>query len=286
MKPVTHVTSLAALGAMLAAGLCVRAATQELILDPPKLQTPIDGGAFVFVRDAKAEFEDANQRYEQLRFADAVVAYERMLAAGQHSVNVLFNLGNACFKAGKTGRAIGAYRQAELLAPRDPDIRANLRFARARVAGGLAAEQPWWERALMSVTLNEWTALAIAAFWALFILLALGEWRPAWKRPLRGAVFVSAGAFTAWLACIVAVFVVLHGRPAAVVIADEVVVRYGPLEVSKVAYTLRDGMEVRVIGRKDDWLQVLDASQRAGWVKRGDVVELPAVTGYFASAVM
>jgi hypothetical protein len=277
---------LAILFVLLNASLCAVPAERDLPSDPKPSQTPANDGAFVFLRDSKAQFELANQRYEQLRFMDAVLVYERMLTNGRASVPVLFNLGNAQFKAGRTGSAIVAYRQAERLAPRDPDIRANLRFARARVAGGFAAEPPWWERALTTLTPDEWTALAAVAFWLMFLFLALGQWRSAWRRPLRGAVFVSGGAFAAWVACVASLVFVLHQRPGAVVTADEVVVRYGPVDVSNVAYTLRDGMEVRIIGRKDDWLQVLDGSQRAGWVRRGDVVELPATAAHFASAVM
>ena len=41
---------------------------------------------------------------------------------------LLFNYGNAEFKSGNLGKAIAAFRRAELLAPRDSEIRANLRF--------------------------------------------------------------------------------------------------------------------------------------------------------------
>ena len=45
------------------------------------------------------------------------------------------NLGNAYFKSGQLGKAIAAYREAEQMSPRDPDVRANLRFARNQVQG-------------------------------------------------------------------------------------------------------------------------------------------------------
>ena len=44
---------------------------------------------------------------------------------------VVFQLGNAHFKSGQLGRAIAAYRQAEELAPRDPDLRANVQFTQS-----------------------------------------------------------------------------------------------------------------------------------------------------------
>jgi Flp pilus assembly protein TadD len=85
--------------------------------------------------DAATGFEAANRQYEKGDFAGAAKAYAALLDQGQHSSAVLFNLGNAHFKAGQLGAAIAAYRRAEALAPRDPDIRANLQFAREKVAG-------------------------------------------------------------------------------------------------------------------------------------------------------
>ena len=82
-----------------------------------------------------AAFDAANKLYEQGKPAEAAQAFERLAQAGQTSGPLYFNLGNACFKAGQIGRAIAAYRQAELLAPRDPDARANLQFARKQVEG-------------------------------------------------------------------------------------------------------------------------------------------------------
>jgi Flp pilus assembly protein TadD len=72
-------------------------------------------------------------RAEQIR--EAAAAYEQILTNGAVSPALYFNLGNAHFKAGQLGRAIAAYRQAERLTPRDPDVRANLQFARNRVQG-------------------------------------------------------------------------------------------------------------------------------------------------------
>ena len=55
-----------------------------------------------------------------------------MVRAGAASPAVYFNLGNAFFKQGQIGRAIAAYHSAQTVDPRDPDVRANLGFARER----------------------------------------------------------------------------------------------------------------------------------------------------------
>ena len=57
----------------------------------------------------------------------------------------------------------------------------------------------------------------------------------------------------------------------AVVVVSETVVRRGPLEESQSYFNLRDGAEVIVLDQKDNWLQVSDAVNRVGWVRREQV---------------
>src|SRR5881396_3448439 len=136
--------------------------------------------AFARADNIASAFEQANRLYEQGQFPEAAAAYQKIIVNGQVSPALYFNLGNALFKSGQIGRAILNYRLAEQLAPRDPDIRANLRFARNQVAGAGARPAGWWRRWTGQLTLNEWTTLAAAAVWLWFALLAIVQWRPAW----------------------------------------------------------------------------------------------------------
>ena len=70
--------------------------------------------------DVSADFAAANKLYAEGEFAEASSAYDAILKTGAQSPALLFNAGNAEFKAGHLGKAIAAYRQAELLAPRWP----------------------------------------------------------------------------------------------------------------------------------------------------------------------
>src|SRR3974390_2710102 len=100
-------------------------------------------------------FDGANRLYEEGKYTDAVRAYQTLVQSGTVSPALYFNFGNALFKSGQIGRAIAAYRQAALLTPRDPDVRANLQFARNQVQGPtLRAGR--WERWLGRLSLNEW----------------------------------------------------------------------------------------------------------------------------------
>ena len=64
-------------------------------------------------------------------------------------------------------------------------------------------------------------------------------------------------------------------RSTAIVIAREATVRAGPLEESQSAFTANDGAELRVLDRKDDWLQVTDGTSRIGWLRREQALVTP-----------
>ena len=88
-------------------------------------------------------FDSANKLYEEGKFAEAVSAYEKLAQSGETSAALYFNLGNAFFKSGQIGRAVAAYRTAEQLTPRDPDVRANLQFARNQAQGPTLSPGRW-----------------------------------------------------------------------------------------------------------------------------------------------
>jgi len=229
--------------------------------------------------DLATAFDAANRLYEQRKFAESAGKYEELARAGAVSPIVYFNLGNAWFKAGQLGRAIAAYREAQRLAPRDPNVRFNLQFVRKQVTGSEQLPGPVWKQWLTNLTVNEWTVTAVVAFWILFILLALGELRPSWRSALRIWTATAAVAFLAFAFLLGAAMYDSHKTHAAVVITPNTVVRYGPLDESEVYYQLRDGSELEVLdekrtGANQSWLMVQDATRRTGWLKRQEVVVL------------
>lgn len=238
--------------------------------------------------DAGAAFDAANKLYEQGKFTEAAAAYQQLLPSAPRSETLWFNLGNAWFKAGQLGRAVAAYRQAEELAPRDPAVRFNLNFARKKVSGSDSPAGPAWRRALGALTLNEWTVLASVALWLWFVLLALREWRPAWRQALSGYTATTGASVLLLIGCVAVAAELRFNTISAVVISHEAIVRSGPLEEAKVLHQFRDGTEVTVLDQKDlgagdqkqAWLQVSDGANRSGWLK-GDQV---AVIGTILNA--
>ncbi len=238
--------------------------------------------AFLFQAHARADlstnaFESANKLYEEGKFAEAASAYQKLAQSGQASAALYFNLGNAFFKSSQIGRAIAAYRQAEQITPRDPDLRANLQFARNQTQAPTLSPGRW-QRWLGRLTLNEWTLLAAGAVWLWFLLLAILQWRPALRPTLRGYLYGLAAVCLALSACVLFTLRETRFTRTAIVITREATVRYGPLAESPAAFTVHDGAELRVLDQKDEWLQVSAGPRRIGWLRRDQTLLHPRST--------
>lgn len=223
-----------------------------------------------------SQFDAANKLYAQNKFAEAAMAYEQIIAGGSVSPALYFNLGNAHFKAGQLGRAIAAYRDAQELAPRDPDVRANLQFARNRVQGPRVTPARW-QTWLATLTANEWAVFSTGAIWVMLGLLIVRCVRPAWTPALRPWTLASIIAALVVLASARLAIHLSNSQFTGIVTVADATIRTSPLDESPSSFTVHDGAELRVLDHKDEWLQVTDDNRRFGWVKRSSMNWSPAM---------
>jgi tetratricopeptide (TPR) repeat protein len=228
----------------------------------------------LFAADVATEFSAVNKLYAEGKFGDAATAYEKMLATGAQSPALLFNAGNAAFKAGHLGKAITAYRQAELLAPRDAELRANLAFVRNQVQGATLRESSW-QKWVGALTLNEGAILTAAFFWTMLAFLALRQINPALTPKLRTATRLAV-ALTVFSGAILGLQAANHfNSSVAVVTATDATARSGPFDEAQNVFSARDGAELKVLDRHDDWVQVANSAGKIGWLSRKQAEILP-----------
>jgi uncharacterized protein YgiM (DUF1202 family) len=55
----------------------------------------------------------------------------------------------------------------------------------------------------------------------------------------------------------------------------EVTARSGPFDDAQSAFSARDGAELRVLDRHDDWVQVASGTGKTGWLSQKQVEVLP-----------
>ncbi len=208
-------------------------------------------------------FADAARAYDENRLLDAIAGWQSLANEGQALPAVLFNLGNAYYRNGDLGEAIRAYRQAQTLAPRDPDIRANLGFA-AQTAGAELPARPALVGLLLEASQAEWRQLATSAYWLL--ALALAAWI-LWPRA-RFTARPAAAAMAFLLALALAGLWVHRGlrqTPECVVMIPDQKVFSGPLETSTPLLAIPEGAIVRQLDQRGGWREIHYESTR-GWL--------------------
>ncbi|NLB66060.1 MAG: tetratricopeptide repeat protein, partial [Lentisphaerae bacterium] len=213
--------------------------------------------------DPNRTFVEAAKAYDDNQLADAIAGWQSLLDAGHIQPAVLYNLGNAHFRAGHLGQAIRAYRHAQTLAPRDPDIRANLTFA-AQTAGITLPHRPPPLALLHNASRAEWRALAHAAYWILALLLAARLLLPRQRTILRPAIILALLLLLLSLAGLTAHHRLQH-RPELVVIPPGQTLLSAPLPTATPLLDLPQGAIVRQRGQRDTWLEIQYQSTR-GWL--------------------
>lgn len=218
---------------------------------------------------ALTTFFRANALYGEAKYADAAAEYEKIVATGVDSPALYFNLGNAYFKTGDVGRTILNYERARVSTPGDPDLRANLAFAREQ--SGDADPTPLWVQVLLPLAdrVATDTLLLIASMLVslTFLLLAAGRMWPAAER--FATVNAIAAGIVAVLVAVSAVYrLATVDVPAVAVVVGKTpaAVRFEPQASGTTHFEAKPGAVLHVIGDREGWVQVERTDGRRGWI--------------------
>ncbi|MCC7262968.1 MAG: tetratricopeptide repeat protein [Candidatus Latescibacteria bacterium] len=223
---------------------------------------------------AVAAFNQGNEHYRQGEYPQARESYLAVVAAGIADPQVYYNLGNACFKAGRLGEAVLWYERARRLAPRDADLLANLRFAeglRLDQTGPAGGVGQWLEEVYLFPTLDELSLVFSLVFLA---ACGLGGWR-LWQR--TWGTWWRLGLFAGALCLAVIAGIYLGARyygqaqAQAVVIAAEVSARSAPDPAQTPVFVVHEGTRLALIRSEGEWLLVRLPGGLSGWVPAGAV---------------
>lgn len=237
-----------------------------------RMAPPPSAAAKAGFADPREVFARANSLYEGGAYKEAASEYEKLVEDGYAGGNLYYNLGNACLKLDRKGKAILYYKKALLLLPRDQDVKTNLEYAFSLVEDRLAPRQkPWcarrWDTVVGWFTLREWRIAAAAIFWGLCAVLIALIYAPGARQVFSRAAMVAAVLFAVSAA---AAFsrAYLDGQEQAVILSREAKVRYGPSEKDVIAFILHEGAVVELENEKGDWCQVSLPDGKAGWVEK------------------
>lgn len=217
------------------------------------------------VRPPDRLFVQAAEAYDQRDFHKAQTCYAEIQAQGLVAPELYFNLGNTYMRLGQWGQAILSYRRAHALAPRDPDLASNLRFA-LDLAGALTPAPPPWQKIREHLNRGEWMTCALACYWVAALLVAIHLLLP--RRP-RWCLRLAFMALCGFAVAAAALFDLHRWQtdPEAVILAPDVQSLFAPLESATAHFRLPEGSVVRIRERAGDWVKV-EAGGKSGWIRQ------------------
>lgn len=217
----------------------------------------------------------ARAAYDASDYTQARTLYLELQAAGFSSAELYFNLGNAEFKSGRLGRAIGYYRRAAQVSPGDTDIRYNLNFARTLVkrptekTGALTRLAKRFFQALpgRTLALAAWVAYMILALVAGWLIVRHGQGQILrWAAVLSGALFV---LLAAWASVRI---LADRNMQWGVIIVNQAEARNGPSSDYEVGFKVPVGREVRVLGQEGSWIAIgLTPEGYKGFIQESEI---------------
>jgi hypothetical protein len=226
-------------------------------------------GSSVVVAAPGDDFKAANQLYDAGKFAEAAAAYEKIELKTAH---VYYNLGNAWFRENKLGLAVLNYARARQLAPRDPDILANLKFAQQRLGVDEINTLPHplqrlLRSAINSCTTNEWSTCEVLGLWLLALALGGCVYLP--KIRTIFLIIVVAGFIGFGFSTFAVSYQVInnHTAPQAIIVSGETEARFAPAPDSTIHFRLAEGTQVTIREDRGQWFFVERADGQQGWVK-------------------
>ena len=217
-------------------------------------------------------FFKANSAYREGRYAEAARRYRLLIRSGHENGHIYYNLGNACFRQGKLGRAILNYERARRFIPRDADLNFNLAHAREQRRDAVPETRGVTETAffwLASLSLSEilWGfAVLNLLFWGILVVRVFT--RPEWS------YYVFLVLLAGWLAAGFSLGLKWHEEATdnrAVILLPEVSVLAGPDTRDTVLFKLHEGTVVYRERSEDGWSLIHLSDKKRGWVMSGAV---------------
>ncbi len=210
-------------------------------------------------------------------FAEAIDSYEAILASGQESAELYYNLGYSYFKFGSLGKAILNFERAKRLAPSDPDIAANLEIAYALTDKMEIVQPPVTDRIWDSIkdmfSSDGWAWVFVLGF--ILTLTGVGMFLFLDSVALRKAGFFSA--IVLLVVSVTSLCISLSKRSdiingdEAIIMSSSADLNTSPDKNATRMTVLHEGTYVKIIDTLGDWIEVRLRDGNIGWMKQNEV---------------
>lgn len=224
------------------------------------------------------EIKEAETAYTQGDYALAIEKYESLLAEQGQSSQILYNLGNAYYKAGQIAPAILNYERALLLDPGDSDIRFNLQMAKMRTVDQIEPVgefflKKWFNNIQNMGSSDSWAKLGVVCF-LFFIICLLFFFFSRWIRMKKIGFYLGCIFLLSVIVC--NIFArnqrnELINRNQAIVFAPTVTAKSSPSASGTDLFILHEGTKVSVKSEIGEWNEIELESGSVGWIQKKEI---------------
>jgi tetratricopeptide (TPR) repeat protein len=215
--------------------------------------------------DQDPGFAQANQEYSEGHFQEAIKSYESLVASGQWSANLFYDLGNARFRVGDFGQAILNYQRTLALDPHHPEAAANLAFVRDE-ARALELKRNALERYIETGTPTQYSIAASIALWSALLLAARLFFSRRRSTVLVLLTIFSIVLFAGAVFALYSLETGSRGEALAIVTGKEIVARVATADNASSVLALPPGSEIKVLSQRGDWLYAGLPNDLRGWI--------------------
>lgn len=237
--------------------------------------------ASVFAMDVSNPFIDGNVQYNDGKYEAAITSYESVLANGQQSAELYFNLGNCYYKLHKVAPAIYNYEKALQLNPNDEEIKTNLDFARKMTIDDIKIiPKVGFHKLIKDFTssyyYDTWAWIAVV-FSFVFLGFFIGYY-------FSGTAFKKRIYFTGMFLILVGIVIsvssgiyeknrISNDKPA-IIFAENTSLKGEPKSSSTETILLHEGTKVYVLESIANWKKVQLTDETTGWIQEDAIKEL------------
>ena len=221
--------------------------------------------------DTDTRIQSAREAYESAKYDEAI---SQWLGAGPYetlTADTLYNIGNACYRAGSPGYAALYYRRAIDRDSSHREARQNLRFIE-RKYGSITVLRPDYQYALARISLNGWKNMTWVGVWLCGLAILVF---PATRQGARirisaiialviGPLLITCGGLGWHYFPTDAEYVPAHRQ--GVITGEKVVVHADASRTSPEVIDAPPGTLCEVICESGHWVYISFATKTCGWV--------------------
>ena len=235
----------------------------------------------VFATDVSNPFQDGNIQYNDGKYQAAITRYESVLATGQQSAEVYFNLGNCYYKLHQVAPAIYNFEKALQLNPNDSEIQTNLEFAQKMTIDDIKViPKVGFDKLIADFTssyhYDTWAWITVV-FGFIFLAFFIGYYFS--PTAFKKRIYFS-GMFVVLLLIITSVSSGifeknrLANEKAAIVFAETASLKGEPKATSQETILLHEGAKVYILESIANWKKVKLTDETTGWIEENAIKEL------------